>query len=69
MELLWLLLMGLVILNLSQRFTIEIYVMCDNYFKNKKVIIIGASGNLGDKPTHKLFPAGAHLFLFGSQYE
>ena len=39
--------------------------MCDNYFKNKKVVIIGASGNLGKAYTQAFFQAGSHLFLLG----
>ena len=39
--------------------------MGDNYFKNKKVVIIGASGNLGQAYTQAFFQAGAHLFLLG----
>lgn len=39
--------------------------MCDNYFKNKKVVIIGASGSLGRAYTQAFFQAGAHLFLLG----
>ena len=39
--------------------------MCDNYFKNKKVVIIGASGSLGQAYTQAFFQAGAHLFLLG----
>ena len=39
--------------------------MGDNYFKNKKVVIIGASGNLGQAYTQAFFQVGAHLFLLG----
>lgn len=39
--------------------------MGDNYFKNKRVVIIGASGNLGQAYTQAFFQAGAHLFLLG----
>jgi len=39
--------------------------MGDNYFKNKKIVIIGASGSLGQAYTQAFFQAGAHLFLLG----
>ncbi len=42
------------------------YVMGDNYFKNKKVVIIGASSeNLDLTYIHKLFKQVLHLFLLG----
>ena len=39
--------------------------MGDNYFKNKRVVIIGAIGNLGQAYTQAFFQVGAHLFLLG----
>ena len=39
--------------------------MFDNYFKNKKVVIIGASGSLGRVYTRAFHQAGARLFLLG----
>ena len=39
--------------------------MFDNYFKNKKVVIIGASGSLGRVYTRAFHQVGARLFLLG----
>ena len=43
--------------------------MFDNYFKNKKVVIIGASGSLGRVYTRAFHQAGARLFLLGRDIE
>ena len=43
--------------------------MFDNYFKNKKVVIIGASGSLGRVYTRAFHQAGARLYLLGRDIE
>mgnify|MGYP001757551309 FL=1 len=43
--------------------------MFDNYFKNKKVVIIGASGSLGRVYTRAFHQAGARLYLLRRDIE
>lgn len=43
--------------------------MFDNYFKNKKVVIIGASGSLGRVYTRAFHQAGSRLYLLGRDIE